>query len=97
MRWQMFQILQIFYSNPFFSNPIFRSNVILTWSKWINVLNLSKYVYLFFILNFRTFNVLLKEDPSSVYASDVKIETTEGPLDFDLSRVYTGVLEGKLI
>lgn len=37
----------------------------------------------------------LREDPSSVFASDIVIESTNGPLDFDLSRVYTGKLEGE--
>lgn len=38
----------------------------------------------------------LREDPSSVFASDIVIEGTNGPIDFDLSRVYTGKLEGEL-
>lgn len=38
----------------------------------------------------------LREDPSSVFSSDVVIEGTNGPIDFDLSRVYSGKLEGEL-
>lgn len=37
----------------------------------------------------------LREDPSSVFASDIVIENSNGPIDFDLSRVYTGKLEGE--
>lgn len=37
----------------------------------------------------------LREDPSSVFAADLVIEGTNGPIDFDLSRVYTGTLEGE--
>lgn len=45
----------------------------------------------------RQFNVVLREDPFSVFSSDVQIENTLGPLDYDVSRVYTGTLEGKLL
>lgn len=38
----------------------------------------------------------LREDPSSVFASDIVIENSNGPVDYDLSRVYTGKLEGEL-
>lgn len=38
----------------------------------------------------------LREDPSSVFASDIVIENSNGPIDYDLSRVYTGKLEGEL-
>ena len=44
---------------------------------------------------FREFRIELREDPSSVFASDIVIENTNGPIDFDLSRVYSGKLEGK--
>ncbi|KAL1403043.1 hypothetical protein pipiens_000928, partial [Culex pipiens pipiens] len=48
-------------------------------------------------LNFRAhdrdFRLVLREDPTSVYAQNVQIENTEGPVDYDLSRVYTGVVE----
>lgn len=52
---------------------------------------------IFFSLIFlcREFRLLLREDPSSIFTSDIQIENTEGPLDFDVSRIYTGVLEGK--
>ncbi|XP_058811715.1 uncharacterized protein LOC131676591 [Topomyia yanbarensis] len=43
----------------------------------------------------RDFRLVLHEDPASIYARDVQIVNTEGPVDFDLSRVYTGVVEGK--
>ncbi|XP_053698666.1 uncharacterized protein LOC128745614 [Sabethes cyaneus] len=42
----------------------------------------------------RDFRLVLREDPSSIYVRDVQIENTEGPVDFDLSRVYTGIVEG---
>lgn len=38
---------------------------------------------------------MLREDPRSVFSRDVQIENTEGPLDYDLSRIYTGTVEGK--
>ncbi|XP_058455167.1 uncharacterized protein LOC131432715 [Malaya genurostris] len=41
----------------------------------------------------RDFKLVLREDPGSIYARDVQILNTEGPVDFDLSRVYTGVVE----
>jgi hypothetical protein len=44
----------------------------------------------------REFRVELREDPSSVFASDIIIENSDGPIDYDLSRVYTGKLEGEL-
>ncbi|XP_052863745.1 uncharacterized protein LOC128270386 [Anopheles cruzii] len=49
-------------------------------------------------LNFRAhdreFRLVLREDPRSVFARDVEIESTAGPLDYDLSRIYTGTVEG---
>lgn len=50
-----------------------------------------------FFYIFREFRVELNEDPSSVYTSDVVIEGTDGPLDYDVSRVYSGKLEGKIL
>ncbi|XP_050067990.1 uncharacterized protein LOC126556645 [Anopheles maculipalpis] len=48
-------------------------------------------------LNFRAhdreFRLVLQEDPRSVFARDVQIENTEGPMDYDLSRIYTGTVE----
>ncbi|XP_055618727.1 uncharacterized protein LOC129763556 isoform X2 [Toxorhynchites rutilus septentrionalis] len=41
----------------------------------------------------REFSLVLREDPASIYARDVQIENTEGPVDFDLSRIYTGIVE----
>lgn len=38
---------------------------------------------------------MLRQDPLSVFTSDVQIETNEGPMDYDISRIYTGSLEGK--
>jgi disintegrin and metalloproteinase domain-containing protein 10 len=49
-----------------------------------------------FSFNFhRDFHIELREDPSSVFASDMVIENTNGPLDYDISRVYSGKLEGE--
>lgn len=54
------------------------------------------YILLFLVVFFRRqFNVVLREDPSSIFSSDVQIENTLGPLAYDVSRVYTGTLEGK--
>lgn len=39
----------------------------------------------------------MREDPTSVFASGIVIENSDGPLDFDVSRVYTGKLEGELV
>ncbi|KAL5283829.1 hypothetical protein ACFFRR_006237 [Megaselia abdita] len=48
-------------------------------------------------LNFRAhdkhFRMILHQNPLSVFAPDVEIENTEGPLDFDITRIYTGSLE----
>jgi hypothetical protein len=49
----------------------------------------------FFPYFYREFRVELREDPSSVFSSDIVIESTDGPIDFDLSRVYSGKLEGE--
>ncbi|XP_050082239.1 uncharacterized protein LOC126569301 [Anopheles aquasalis] len=49
-------------------------------------------------LNFRAhdreFRLVLREDPRSVFARDVEIENSDGPMDFDVSRIYTGTVEG---
>lgn len=37
----------------------------------------------------------MREDPSSVFASDIVIENSNGPVDYDLSRIYSGKLEGE--
>ncbi|XP_059610319.1 uncharacterized protein LOC132257444 [Phlebotomus argentipes] len=41
----------------------------------------------------REFRLLLHEDPQSVFSPNVEIENTLGPLDFDVSRIYSGTLE----
>lgn len=41
--------------------------------------------------------MVLREDPSSIFSPDVEIENTLGPLSYDVSRVYTGTLEGKFL
>ena len=52
---------------------------------------------MFFPSVFREFRVELREDPSSVFAADIVIENSNGPIDYDLSRVYTGKLEGEFV
>lgn len=44
---------------------------------------------------FREFRVVLQEDPSSIFAPNVHIESTVGPIHYDVSRIYSGMLEGK--
>ncbi|XP_075149714.1 kuzbanian-like isoform X2 [Haematobia irritans] len=41
----------------------------------------------------REFRLVLRQNPLSVFASDVHIESTDGPMDYDISRIYTGSLE----
>lgn len=41
----------------------------------------------------REFHIKMKEDPTSVFASDFLIEDSNGPIDYDISRVYTGHLK----
>lgn len=36
---------------------------------------------------------MLRQQPHSVFAHDVEIENTLGPIDYDVSRIYTGSLE----
>lgn len=48
-----------------------------------------------YFLYYRDFKIELREDPSSIFSSDIIIENTNGPVDYDLSRIYTGKLEGK--
>lgn len=38
---------------------------------------------------------MLQEDPSSIFAPNVHIENTVGPIHYDVSRIYSGMLEGK--
>lgn len=37
----------------------------------------------------------MREDPTSVFSTDILIESTDGPLDYDISRVYSGKLESE--
>lgn len=46
--------------------------------------------------NSREFRVVLREDPNSIFSPNVEIENTIGPVDYDVSRVYSGTLEGNL-
>lgn len=48
-----------------------------------------------FCLSSREFRLVLRQDPLSVFSSDVVIENSDGPMDYDISRIYTGSLEGK--
>ncbi|XP_064536171.1 uncharacterized protein Kul isoform X1 [Drosophila montana] len=41
----------------------------------------------------RDFLLVLRQQPNSVFAHDVEIENTLGPIDYDVSRIYTGSLE----
>ncbi|EDX14884.1 GD21457 [Drosophila simulans] len=41
----------------------------------------------------RDFRLVLRQQPHSVFAHDVEIENTLGPIDYDVSRIYTGSLE----
>lgn len=43
---------------------------------------------------YREFRVILRNDPSSIFSSNVEIENTSGPIHYDINRVYTGTLEG---
>ncbi|XP_068157635.1 uncharacterized protein Kul isoform X1 [Drosophila tropicalis] len=41
----------------------------------------------------RDFRLVLHQQPHSVFAHDVEIENTLGPIEYDVSRIYTGGLE----
>ncbi|XP_017846933.1 disintegrin and metalloproteinase domain-containing protein 10 isoform X2 [Drosophila busckii] len=41
----------------------------------------------------RDFLLVLRQQPNSVFAHDVQFENTLGPIDYDVSRIYTGNLE----
>lgn len=58
-------------------------------------LKILKLISVYFVFLYREFRLVLKEDPSSIFAPNAQVENTEGSLDFDMSRVYTGALEGK--
>lgn len=45
----------------------------------------------------REFRLVLRQNPLSVFATDVHIENTDGPVDYDITRIYTGTLEGKIL
>ncbi|XP_053945369.1 disintegrin and metalloproteinase domain-containing protein 10 isoform X2 [Anastrepha ludens] len=47
-----------------------------------------------FFAHDREFRMVLHQNPLSVFSSDVEIESTHGPVDYDISRIYTGSLEG---
>lgn len=58
--------------------------------------NYQTTVTYFFLIYCREFSLLLREDPTSVFATDMQIENSEGPVDYDISRVYSGKLEGNI-
>uniref|UniRef100_A0A1B0B6Q3 Uncharacterized protein n=1 Tax=Glossina palpalis gambiensis TaxID=67801 RepID=A0A1B0B6Q3_9MUSC len=39
------------------------------------------------------FRLILRQDPLSVFANDVRIETTEGPMDYDISLICNCIHE----
>lgn len=45
----------------------------------------------------REFRLHLREDPSSIFAPDIEIENTLGPVNYDISRIYSGVIEGTVL
>lgn len=49
----------------------------------------------FGVNQFREFRIVLHEDPSSIFVPNVQIENTMGPVHYDISRIYSGILEGK--
>lgn len=48
---------------------------------------------LILLFTHRDFLLVLRQQPNSVFANDVEIENTLGPIDYDVSRIYTGSLE----
>ncbi|CAD6993548.1 unnamed protein product [Ceratitis capitata] len=46
-----------------------------------------------FFAHDREFRMILHQNPLSVFAGDVEIESTHGPVEYDISRIYTGSLE----
>ncbi|XP_037910075.1 disintegrin and metalloproteinase domain-containing protein 10 isoform X2 [Hermetia illucens] len=46
-----------------------------------------------FFAHDREFRLVLRQNPISVFSPDVEIENTLGPVDYDVTRVYTGSLE----
>ncbi|XP_032597446.1 disintegrin and metalloproteinase domain-containing protein 10 isoform X2 [Drosophila grimshawi] len=56
-------------------------------------MGLAHTIRLNFSAHDRDFLLVLRQQPNSVFASDVEIENTLGPIDYDVSRIYTGSLE----
>ncbi|KAM8705332.1 hypothetical protein ACLKA7_009750 [Drosophila subpalustris] len=56
-------------------------------------LGLAHTIRLNFSAHDRDFLLVLRQQPNSVFANDVEIENTLGPIDYDVSRIYTGSLE----
>ncbi|XP_062125187.1 uncharacterized protein LOC133838198 isoform X1 [Drosophila sulfurigaster albostrigata] len=56
-------------------------------------LGLAHTIRLNFSAHDRDFLLVLRQQPNSVFANDVEIENTLGPIDYDVSRIYTGTLE----
>lgn len=52
-----------------------------------------KSITLILLFTHRDFLLVLRQQPNSVFANDVEIENTLGPIDYDVSRIYTGSLE----
>lgn len=50
-------------------------------------------ITLILLFTHRDFLLVLRQQPNSVFANDVEIENTLGPIDYDVSRIYTGSLE----
>lgn len=50
-------------------------------------------IKLILLFTHRDFLLVLRQQPNSVFANDVEIENTLGPIDYDVSRIYTGSLE----
>lgn len=49
-------------------------------------------ITLILLFTHRDFLLVLRQQPNSVFANDVEIENTLGPIDYDVSRIYTGSL-----
>lgn len=74
---------------------------------WSRRLDLTKNYWLIFsyfvhvcvfrlVFMFREFRVILREDPDSIFSPNVEIENTDGPIKYDVSRIYSGTLEGDI-
>lgn len=60
------------------------------------ILNVFYVFFSSYFADFREFRVVLREDPRSIFAPNVQIENTMGPIHYDVSRIYTGALEGSI-